>query len=148
LELAGASGPDEWRRKAVAGRALFRLGNTDQAIRALESAVRQQPSYPHAWRWLVTTLRSIGDFDEAERTIDEASTVLVPLPGVPGEPTVMLRLGDHPILLVERALLHLVELLRQPNLSPNPRRYARARLPLRQARHEGAALPARGLSRR
>lgn len=107
LELAEASGPDDWRRKAVAGRALFRLGNTDQAIRALEAAVARQPSYPHAWRWLATTLRSIGDFDDAEQVIQRASRVLVPVPAGPDEPTVMLRLGDHPILLVERALLHL-----------------------------------------
>src|SRR5262245_20423344 len=64
LELAEVGGPDEWRRKAVAGRALFRLGNTDQAIRTLEAAVARQPSYPHAWRWLATTLRSIGDFED------------------------------------------------------------------------------------
>ncbi|MGE5828747.1 MAG: tetratricopeptide repeat protein [Micromonosporaceae bacterium] len=99
-----------WPVRATMAAFLSRLDQTDLALDILREITDSNPGYPTAWRRYISTLRILGQFDRAEKVALRASDQVIDVPPLaddPGQHPERLSLGDHPLILVERAQLEL-----------------------------------------
>lgn len=71
LEAMLADGQDNALLRFTLGSALFKKGETAQAIKHLQVAVRQDPDYSAAWKIYGKALQAEGDLEKA-RTVFES----------------------------------------------------------------------------
>jgi tetratricopeptide (TPR) repeat protein len=100
----------DWRVRATLAAFMPRLDRADEALEILDEVTSNNPGYPTAWRRYVSTLRIVGQFERAEEIALRASGQSVDLPPLGsqiGTAPELLSLGDHPLILVDRAQLEL-----------------------------------------
>jgi Flp pilus assembly protein TadD len=108
LDLA----PDSVRERVNYGLALLRTGKTEDGVKELEAAQRQDPSIPHTWFNLGITFKKESEYDRAIPQLEGMLKL------VPGEPVTHYNLGVL-YRLTGRADLALQHFEASERLNPN-----------------------------